>query len=36
MHPGSNIEGSILDPPIQIGTRKIKHDEFLATLRLRL
>ena len=36
MHPGSNIAGSILDPPVQVGTiRKIKHDEFLATLRFR-
>jgi hypothetical protein len=34
---GSNVSGSILDPPVQIGPgRKIKHDEFLATLRLRL
>ena len=34
---GSNVEGSILDPPMGIGPgRKIKHDEFLATLRLRL
>ena len=34
---GSNVSGSILDPPVQTGPgRKIKHDEFLATLRLRL
>jgi hypothetical protein len=34
---GSNVSGSILDPPVGIGPgRKVKHDEFLATLRLRL
>jgi hypothetical protein len=34
---GDNVVGSILDPPVQIGPgRKIEHDEFLATLRLRL
>jgi hypothetical protein len=37
LNPGSNIEGSILDPPVAVGPiRDIKHDEFLATLRLKL
>lgn len=34
---GSNVSGSILDPPLGIGPgRMVKNDEFLATLRLRL
>jgi hypothetical protein len=37
MDEGSNIQGSILDPPVSVGAiRTIDHNEFLATLRLRL